>query len=180
LEKKIIIAGSGGQGILFLGKMLMSAAMIEGRDVTWFPSYGAEMRGGTANCTVIIADKMIGSPVVTTPDILIVMNRASLVRFLPDLKKSGMLFYDSSLIPGDISRKDIFVVPVPSTKMAGDMDNQKSANMVMLGAFIAKTALLKPKTIFSIFDDNADPKKAAAFSANRGLVRKGMDYIENT
>ena len=180
MEKKIIIAGSGGQGILFLGKMLMSAAMIEGRDVTWFPSYGAEMRGGTANCTVIIADKMIGSPVVTTPDILIVMNRASLVRFLPDLKKSGMLFYDSSLIPGDISRKDIFVVPVPSTKMAGDMDNQKSANMVMLGAFIAKTALLKPKTIFSIFDDNADPKKAAAFSANRGLVRKGMDYIENT
>ncbi|MBI5634261.1 MAG: 2-oxoacid:acceptor oxidoreductase family protein [Nitrospirae bacterium] len=180
MEKKIIIAGSGGQGILFLGRMLMSAAMLEGRDVTWFPSYGAEMRGGTANCTVIIADEMIGSPVVITPDILIAMNRASLERFLPSLRKKGLLFYDSSLIPGKISRKDLVAIPVPATKIAGDMDNQKSANMVMLGAFIAKTALLNSKTIFSIFEDNADPKKAEAFSANRELVRKGMDCIENT
>ena len=180
MEQKIIIAGSGGQGILFLGRMLMSAAMLEGRDVTWFPSYGAEMRGGTANCTVIIADEMIGSPVVTTPDILIVMNRASLERFLPGLKKSGLLLYDSSLISGKISRKDIVAVPVPSTQIAGDQDNQKSANMVMLGAFVGKTGLLSPKTIFSIFEDNADPKKAAAFSANKGLVRKGIDCIENT
>jgi len=180
LEKKIIIAGSGGQGILFLGRMLMSAAMLEGRDVTWFPSYGAEIRGGTANCTVIIADQMIGSPVVTTPDILIVMNRASLERFLPSLKIGGLLLYDSSLIPGKISRKDVIAIPVPSTKIAGDLENQKSANMVMLGAFIAKTTLLKPTTIFSIFKDNVDPKKAAAFSANSELVRKGMDCIENT
>ena len=154
--------------------------MLEGRDVTWFPSYGAEMRGGTANCTVIIADEMIGSPVVTTPDILIVMNNASLERFLPNLKRKGLLLYDSSLIHGKISRKDVIAVPVPSTRIAGDSDNQKSANMVMLGAFIAKTGLLKTKTIFSIFEDNADPKKAAAFSANRGLVRKGMECIENT
>jgi 2-oxoglutarate ferredoxin oxidoreductase subunit gamma len=180
LEKKIIIAGSGGQGILFLGRMLMSAAMFEGRDVTWFPSYGAEMRGGTANCTVIIADEMIGSPVVTTPDILIAMNRASLDRFLPSLRKNGLLLYDSSLITGKISRKDIIVIPVLSTQIAGDLDNQKSANMVMLGAFIAKTALLKPKTIFSILEDIADPKKAEAFSANSELVRKGMNCIENT
>ncbi len=160
--------------------MLMSAAMLEGRDVTWFPSYGAEMRGGTANCTVIIADQMIGSPVVITPDILVVMNGASLDRFLPSLRKNGLLIYDSSLIHGTIPRKDIVAIPVPSTKIAGDMDNQKSANMVMLGAFIAKTALLKSKTVFSIFKDNTDPKKAAAFSANRGLVQKGMDCIENT
>lgn len=180
MEKKIIIAGSGGQGILFLGRMLMSAAMLEGRDVTWFPSYGAEMRGGTANCTVIIADGMIGSPVVRTPDILIVMNMASLERFLPSLKKNGLLLYDSSLISGKIARKDISAVPVPSTRIAGDADNQKSANMVMLGAFIAKTALFRQKTIISIFEDNADPRKAAAYSANRDLVRKGMDCIENT
>lgn len=180
MEKKIIIAGSGGQGILFLGRMLMSAAMLEGRDVTWFPSYGAEMRGGTANCTVIIADNMIGSPVVITPDILITMNRASIERFLPSLKKNGLLLYDSSLITRKIARKDIIAIPVPSTKIAGDMDNQKSANMVMLGAFIAKTALLRHSTLISIFEDNTDPKKAAVFSANRGLVRKGMDYIENT
>ncbi len=180
MEKKIIIAGSGGQGILFLGKMLMSAGMLEGKEVTWFPSYGAEIRGGTANCTVIISGEMIGSPVVITPDILIVMNSASLDRFLPSLRKNGLLLYDSSLIHGKISRKDVIAVPVPSTQIAGDLDNQKSANMVMLGAFIAKTTLLKPKTIFSIFKDNADPKKAKAFSENRGLVQKGMDYIENT
>jgi len=180
VQKSIIIAGSGGQGILFLGRMLTSASMLERKEVTWFPSYGAEMRGGTANCTVIISDEMIGSPVVMIPDILIVMNRASLERFLPNLKKRGLLFYDSSLIHGKIWRKDVITVPVPSTRIAGDLDNQKSANMVMLGAFIAKTALLKPKTIFSIFEDNADPKKAETFTANKRLVRRGMDCIENT
>ena len=88
METRIIIAGAGGQGILFLGKTITQAGMIEGRHVTWFPSYGAEMRGGTANCTVILSDDMIGSPVVQTPDILIAMNRASLEKFQPSLKKT--------------------------------------------------------------------------------------------
>ena len=180
MQKSIIIAGSGGQGILFLGRMLTSASMLERKEVTWFPSYGAEMRGGTANCTVIISDEMIGSPVVMMPDILIVMNRASLDRFLPSLRKKGELFYDSSLITEKLARKDITAVPVPATNIAGDMGNPKSANMVMLGAFIAKTGLLKRSSIFRIFDNVADPRKIEAFRANKEFVMKGMDYIENT
>ena len=148
--------------------------------MTWFPSYGAEMRGGTANCTVIISDEMIGSPVVLLPDILIVMNKASLERFLPSLRKKGTLFYDSSLIPEPLPRKDITAVRVPSTHIAGDMGNPKSANMVMLGAFIAKTGLLKKSFIFSIFDEPDDPRKIEAFKINKELVRKGIECIENT
>src|SRR4030066_1544991 len=97
LETRIIVAGSGGQGILFLGKFLARAGMLEGRNVAWFPSYGAEMRGGTANCTLILSDNMIGSPVILNPDILIAMNSASLERFQPQLKKRGLLLFDSSL-----------------------------------------------------------------------------------
>ncbi len=180
MEKKIIIAGSGGQGILFLGRMLLSAAMREGRDVTWFPAYGAEMRGGTANCTVIISDEMIGSPVVTTPDILIAMTRASLDRFLPSLRNKGMLLYDSSLINEKISRRNVIAVAVPCTRIAGDMDCKTSANMVMLGALMANTGLLKPETILSLFGDTACPKKAGSFPANKELFQRGLDCIENT
>ena len=180
MQKSIIIAGSGGQGILFLGRVLTSGSMLEKKEVTWFPSYGAEMRGGTANCTVIISDEMIGSPVVMMPDILIVMNRASLDRFLPSLRKKGTLFYDSSLITETLTRKDVVAVPVPATNIAGDMGSPRSANMVMLGAFIAKTGILRKASIFSIFDDAADPRKIEAFRINKELVRKGIDYIENT
>ncbi|NJD56703.1 MAG: 2-oxoacid:ferredoxin oxidoreductase subunit gamma [Nitrospirae bacterium] len=180
MHTSIIIAGSGGQGILFLGRVLTSASMLERKEVTWFPSYGAEMRGGTANCTVIIADEMIGSPVVLMPDVLIVMNRASLDRFLPSVRKKGMLFYDSSLITEKLAGKDISAVSVPATSIAGDMGSPKSANMVMLGAFIAKTGILKRRSIFRIFDKTTDPRKIEAFKANKEFVTKGMEYIENT
>jgi 2-oxoglutarate ferredoxin oxidoreductase subunit gamma len=180
MEKKIIIGGSGGQGILFLGKMLTSASMLQGRDVTWFPSYGAEMRGGTANCTVIIADEMIGSPVVMTPDIILVMNKASLDRFQPMLRKKGLLFYDSSLITDPVLRKDVTPIPVPATRIAGEMGDTKSANMVMLGAFVARTGILSNGSVFRIFEDTSDPKKAQALRINRNLVQKGMAYIEGT
>ncbi|HYQ48078.1 MAG TPA: 2-oxoacid:acceptor oxidoreductase family protein [Thermodesulfovibrionales bacterium] len=180
MQTSIIIAGSGGQGILFLGRVVTSASMLERKEVTWFPSYGAEMRGGTANCTVIIADEMIGSPVVLMPDILIAMNRASLARFFPSLRKKGMLFYDSSLITEKLAGKGISTVPVPATSIAGDMGSPKLANMVMLGAFIARTGILRRSSIFRIFDSTTDPRKIEAFRANKEFVRKGIDYIENT
>ncbi len=153
--------------------------MIEGKDVTWFPSYGAEIRGGTANCTVIISDEMIGSPVVMSPDILIVMNRASLDRFSPRLGKKGLLFYDSSFIPERITKKDIIAIPVPATEMASTSGNTKSANMVMLGAFLSKTKLIEPKTIAGLFGGSADNGNAI-FRANKDLVQKGIDFIENS
>ena len=180
MERSIIIAGSGGQGILFFGRMLASAGMLEGRNVTWFPSYGAEMRGGTANCTVIISDEMIGSPVVMIPDILIVMNRASLDRFLPKLRNKGLLFYDSSLINVKTPGKGITAVPVPATAMAGELGSPKSANMVLLGAFIAKSGILRKSSVFSMFEDTADPLRGGASRINTALIQKGMDFIENS
>ncbi len=180
MERSIIIAGSGGQGILFLGKMIAYATMHEGKKVTWFPSYGAEMRGGTANCTVIISDEMIGSPVVIKPEILIAMNGSSLDRFLPTLRKRGMLFYDSSLITKPVGRRDILQIPVPATGIAGETGSPKLANMVMLGACIARTGILHEASIFSIFTDAHDRRKAESLKDNIGLVQKGIDYIAHT
>ena len=179
METRIIIAGAGGQGILFLGKAIAQAGMIEGKHVTWFPSYGAEMRGGTANCTVILSDEMIGSPVVQTPDILIAMNRASLEKFQPSLKKEGLLFFDSSLINGVALRNAVIPVGVPATKIADTIGDTKAANMVMLGALIAETGLLKKASfdvLFSVPPASAGNKAAGI---NKNSLLEGMRYLEN-
>lgn len=178
METRIIIAGAGGQGVLFLGNVLARAGMVEGRQVTCFPSYGAEMRGGTANCTVILSDNMIGSPVVLNPDILIAMNRASIERFQPDLKNKGLLFFDSSLINSIVFRENIFPVGIPATKMADSMGNARAANMIMLGAMIAGTTVLKKTTIdklFSFSTASADNKA----EINKNSILEGINYLEN-
>ena len=177
MELKIIIAGSGGQGILFLGRTLAAAGMTEGRAVTWFPSYGAEMRGGTANCTVVISDDMIGSPVTMNPDILVAMNSASVDRFLPNLKKGGTMIYDSSLIHNITGQRGKKLIPVPATETAGSTGSIKSANMVMAGALVAATRIIDKKTIFRLLEGGS---KASASAANIELVRRGMELIENT
>lgn len=178
MESRIIIAGAGGQGILFLGKVLAQAGMIEGKQVTWFPSYGAEMRGGTANCTVIVSDEMIGSPVVLTPDILIAMNRISAERFQAQLKKRGLLLFDSSLVNNVPFRENICPVGVPATKIAGSLGNTRAANMVMLGALIAETALVKKSSFDRLFSlTHAAGSNAAAI--NKNLILEGMKYFEN-
>ncbi|RPI36343.1 MAG: 2-oxoacid:ferredoxin oxidoreductase subunit gamma, partial [Nitrospiraceae bacterium] len=151
METRIMIAGTGGQGILFLGKAIAQAGMIEGKHVTWFPSYGAEMRGGTANCTVIMSDTMIGSPVVLNPDILIAMNGASVERFQPRLKKKGLLFFDSSLINGAAFRSTVIAIGIPATKLADAVGNTRAANMVMLGALLAETGILKKSSFDRLF-----------------------------
>jgi len=176
---KIIIAGSGGQGILFLGKSLAFASMFEGKKVTWFPSYGAEMRGGTANCTVVVADEMIGSPVVLTPDILVIMNTISLDKFLPKLAKNGYLFYDSSLIPTPKVKSHINLVPVPATEIASAVATTKSANMVMLGAIIAKTEILSRKSLLRVFQNGGKTPREASSNVNIRTIQEGIRYIEH-
>jgi len=149
LEKSIIIAGSGGQGILLFGRLLTYTLMLEGKNVTYFPSYGAEMRGGTANCTVVVSDDLIGSPSVINPDILIVFNYPSLERFLSRLKKGGILFYDSSLITDDecsgpsMADETSAFHPfrVEASREAARLGSIKYANMVMFGSFLRKTAI---------------------------------------
>jgi 2-oxoglutarate ferredoxin oxidoreductase subunit gamma len=153
--------------------------MLECKEVTWFPSYGAEIRGGTANCTVIISDALIGSPVVMNPDILIVMSDASLNRFLPRLKQDGFLLFDSSLIQETNLRDDIEITGVPATEIANKIGDTKSANMVMLGALIAKTSLLHKKTVFEAIVNSMPERKKKSIEDNKKAVIEGMRFIED-
>ena len=154
--------------------------MLEKKAVTWFPSYGAEMRGGTANCTVIIADGMIGSPVVLRPDILVAMNRASAEKFQPRLKQGGLLLYDSSLVRKLQFREDISAVSVPATKIASSMGNTKSANMVMLGALVARTGIMKKSSVVKIFDNPSGSLGNTGSKTNTNSILEGIKFIENT
>jgi 2-oxoglutarate ferredoxin oxidoreductase subunit gamma len=153
--------------------------MLENREVTWFPSYGAEIRGGTANCTVIISGELIGSPVVKNPDILIVMSDASLNKFLPRLKHNGLLIYDSSLIKESSPREDIEIVGVPATKISNKIGNTKSANMVLLGVLIAKTGLLKEASLFKALESSMPVRKKRNIIINKKAIIEGIQFIED-
>ncbi|HID32662.1 MAG TPA: 2-oxoacid:ferredoxin oxidoreductase subunit gamma [bacterium (Candidatus Stahlbacteria)] len=139
MTDEIIIAGFGGQGIVSSGMIIAQAGMSEGKYVTFFPSYGAEMRGGTANCSVVVSDDEVASPVVDRPDIVLVMNEPSLLRFEPRLKSEGHLFFNQTLIRSRPKRKDIRIFPVEANRIAEELGSGRIANMVMLGAFAAVT-----------------------------------------
>jgi 2-oxoglutarate ferredoxin oxidoreductase subunit gamma len=153
--------------------------MIEGREVTWFPSYGAEVRGGTANCTVILSDALIGSPVVTSPDILIVMSDASLNKFLPQLKQNGLLCFDASLIKAGILRTDIEIVGIPATDISSRLGDTKSANMVMLGGMIAETGIVRKASALQAVESSMKGKKKNLIDVNKKAILEGMTYREN-
>jgi 2-oxoglutarate ferredoxin oxidoreductase subunit gamma len=139
---KAIIAGFGGQGVMSMGLDLAQAALLEGKNVTYLPSYGAEVRGGTANCTVGISDDEIASPVASSPEFVIAMNQPSVMRFQNQIQSGGLFFVNSSLVESEISRRDISVVKVPANSIAENLGSPKSANMVMLGAFAKKSSLV--------------------------------------
>ncbi|MGI6357315.1 MAG: 2-oxoacid:acceptor oxidoreductase family protein [Bacillota bacterium] len=138
MTHEIILAGFGGQGVMLMGQILTYAGMLENKQVSWMPSYGPEMRGGTANCTVVISDSPVGSPLVTHPSIVVAMNRPSLDKFGPTVKPGGLLLYNSSLIDEPPTRTDITVVAVPANDLAAQMGNDRVANMIVLGAMLAK------------------------------------------
>ena len=138
MTKQVLIAGFGGQGVLFAGKLLAYEALLDSREVSWLPSYGPEMRGGTANCSVTVSDSPIGSPIISNPDVLIAMNKPSLEKYLGEVKTGGQIFYDSSLIDGDISRDGVEIYPIPATRIADEEGLKTLANIIMLGHMIAK------------------------------------------
>jgi len=140
---KMVIAGFGGQGVLSMGLNIAEAAMLEGKTVTYLPAYGAEVRGGTANCTVAISDDEIASPVASSPEFVIAMNQPSAVKFQHHIQSGGLFFLNSSLVEAEIIRGDIEIVRVPANKMAEDLGSPKAANMVMLGAFTKKSGVIK-------------------------------------
>ncbi len=147
MTTEIIISGFGGQGIVSSGIILSHAGLYESKNVTFFPSYGAEMRGGTANCSVVISTEPVASPIVATPDIVIVMNEPSLTRFEPALKPKGLLFYNKTLIKSVPKREDIAIIPVEANAIAEELGQGRIANMVMLGALIKKTTILELETL---------------------------------
>ncbi|HEC78304.1 MAG TPA: 2-oxoacid:ferredoxin oxidoreductase subunit gamma [candidate division WOR-3 bacterium] len=145
--KEIIIAGFGGQGIVSSGIILAHGGLLEDKNVTFFPSYGAEMRGGTANCSVVISSEPVASPIVAAPDIVIIMNEPSLTRFEPTVKSNGLLFFNKTLIKSRPTRKDITIIPIEANAVAEELGQGRIANMVMLGAMIKKTKLLSLETL---------------------------------
>lgn len=171
----VIMAGFGGQGLMFIGKLLAYSAMKNGKHVTWIPSYGPEMRGGTANCTVVISDEEIGSPVITKPQALIIMNNPSLEAFEPRLKPKGVLFLNSSLITRRVLRKDIDAIAIPANDIAAELGEKRAANMVMLGAYIARTQVIPKNSIFEGLEEFFG-KKAQYLDVNKAAFEKGMKY----
>ncbi|MCK9418195.1 MAG: 2-oxoacid:acceptor oxidoreductase family protein [Nitrospirae bacterium] len=180
MGKRIIIAGSGGQGVLFFGKLLAYAAMLEGREVTWFPSYGAEMRGGTANCTVIISDRMIGSPVIRNPDVLVVMNDDSYRRFVERLSPGGILIYDPSQIRSATPRGGIRLVTTPAGAIASSMNNAGLANMALMGAFIAAAGIVDIKSALSALDEITPAHRRELLKVNKDILMKGYDGLQDS
>ncbi len=175
----LMIAGSGGQGILFVGKLLAQAAMLEGKNVTWFPSYGAEVRGGTANCTVVISDGLIGSPVVRDPDFMIVMNEASLERFENRVKKGGLLLYDSSMIKKKPVRPDIEKANIPAGELALSLGVPLAANMVVAGALAHKANVCGLATMKAALEELTPKSRAKTLSANMKAIEEGWTYFGN-
>jgi 2-oxoglutarate ferredoxin oxidoreductase subunit gamma len=154
--------------------------MLENKQVTWFPSYGAEIRGGTANCTVIVSDEVIGSPIVKNPDVLIVMSDASLNKFQLQLKKNGILVFDSSLIKKPVHRTDIKVVAVPATEISSKHGNTKSANMVLLGALITMSGIVKKVSVFKALERIIKEGNSKIVDMNKKAITEGIRFIENT
>ncbi len=162
---EIIIAGFGGQGVLFLGEVLARAGVREGREVTWLPSYGPEQRGGTANCTVVISDEPVGSPVVADPSILIVLNRPSLDRFEPQVRAGGLIVYDSTMIGRAPGRSDVTAVAVPATAAASDLGSARVANVILLGALLEARPVVSTAAARAALDEMVIDPEARARNA---------------
>lgn len=173
---EIVIAGFGGQGVLFSGKVLSYAGLLEERNLSWLPSYGPEMRGGTANCNVILSDDPVGSPIVQHPNVLIVMNTPSLEKYEPTVASGGSVFVDSTLITRPVERKDVTVYYVPASKMALDMGFPGLANMVLLGAVIRRTACISEDGLADALKHVIPARKADLFDANMAALKAGMEY----
>ena len=175
LYTDVIMAGFGGQGLMFIGKLLAYSAMKTGKHVTWIPSYGPEMRGGTANCTIVISDEEIGSPVITSPQAMIIMNNPSLKAFESRLRPRGVLFLNTSLITHQVTRRDLEVIAIPANDIATQVGEKRVANMVMLGAYAAKTGVVSKEVILEGLKEFFE-KKSEFLDVNARAFEKGMEY----
>ena len=179
LYEEVIIAGFGGQGIIMAGKLLAQTGMVTEKVVTYMPSYGAEVRGGTANCMVVIADVQIASPMVSKPDSLIAMNKASLNKFAPRIKTGGILIMNSSLIDTKPQLdKSIEILPVPADEIAVELGNQKAANMVALGAYLQKRGILDHQDAAKCLADVLAKRHHKTIPVNTEALRRGAEFAK--
>jgi len=178
IREEIIIAGFGGQGVLLAGKLLSQTAMNSGKEVTYMPSYGAEVRGGTANCMVFISEKEIACPVVGKPDSLIALNKASLAKFGPRLKKGGLLIMNSSLIKNEPQLDDsIEIISIPADELAVELGNKKAANMVALGAYIQRKCYLTIESVIAALPETIAERHHKTIPVNTDALRRGAEFV---
>ena len=173
---QILIAGFGGQGVLFAGKFLAYKAMTEGKHLSWLPSYGPEMRGGTANCSVVLSDTPVGSPIITSPDVLIAMNLPSLQKFVNDVVPGGQIYVDSALIDAKVERTDVEVFYIPATQMAKDNGIASLANMIIVGHLLENHPELSFEGTDAVVEKLVPAKKAALVDLNKKALTLGKEY----
>jgi len=171
----ILISGFGGQGVLFTGKFLAYEGLLENKEVTWLPSYGPEMRGGTASCSVIISDTAIGSPLVPNPDVLIAMNLPSLDKFEDAVVPGGMIFYDSSLIDREVKRTDVKAFGIPATKIAGEENMATLANMIIMGKMLKETNVFPDEAIDKTIAKVVSAKRQNLVELNKKAIAIGYN-----
>ncbi|MDI6871599.1 MAG: 2-oxoacid:acceptor oxidoreductase family protein [Bacillota bacterium] len=178
MRHEVIMAGFGGQGMMLAGQLLAYAGMLEGKYVSWYPSYGPEMRGGTANCTVVVADEPVASPVVSRASAVIAMNRPSLERFEGTLAPGGVLVYNSTLIEQGPTRTDIKAVPVPANALADELGDKRVANMVVLGALLAVTGVAKPESVVASLRKTLPERRQNLIPLNEQALAKGAEAAQ--
>ena len=174
MQTEVIMSGFGGQGLMMIGKLLAYAGLQEKKEVTWLPSYGPEMRGGTANCTVVLSDKPIGSPLISSPKAALIMNRPSLDKFAPMIHKDGILVVNSSMISVNSGRTDIRTFRIKADELAGELGSRRSANLVMLGAYIGLDEVVSHKTLIKAIEKTFASKKQF-IDVNRKAFMKGYE-----
>ncbi|MCL2137558.1 MAG: 2-oxoacid:acceptor oxidoreductase family protein [Coriobacteriia bacterium] len=175
-ELNVMVAGFGGQGILFAGRVITYAGLLDGREVSWLPSYGPEMRGGTANCCVVISDEPIGSPLVTEPDVLIVMNQPSYERYIEDVVPGGIVILDSSLISGYTPRAGIQYYPIPATTLANENGLRTLGNVIMVGKMLAVTSFTSEEVLNSAIDSSVSARHVDLIEYNKQALKLGANW----
>jgi 2-oxoglutarate ferredoxin oxidoreductase subunit gamma len=176
-HQEVIMAGMGGQGIMRIGQLLAHAALLEGMNVVWFPAYGPETRGGTADCTVILSTDEIGSPVTSSPDTLIALNQLMLDRFVPSVKREGLIVVNTSLAEPPTSRDDCKIAEVPANEIALELGNDIAANMVMLGAYVQLARPVKLESVKASMEEVLPPRLHSFIPLNNQALDRGAELF---
>ena len=178
MRKQYVFAGFGGQGMLLIGKFLALANMLDGKHVSWLPSYGPEMRGGTANCSTVVSEEPVGSPVISKCDVCVVMNHPSLDKFKDAPRKGGVLIYNSDLVDYPDHRDDVTVIPVAAEKLAVECGSPKVANIILLGVVVAASGIVSREAAKHVVEEKLGKKKPQFLPMNLKALQMGFDIVD--